>query len=65
MTRIKKGGEAKMLGYTDDDFKYKTCPDCGGCGKEPSSLDYKCFRCHGSGRIKIEPPKYTSNKNKR
>jgi DnaJ-class molecular chaperone len=54
-----------MIGYSDSDFRYKTCPDCGGCGKEPSSLDHKCFKCHGSGRIKIEPPKYKYTKGRK
>lgn len=31
-----------------------TCPVCAGCGKDLSSLDYKCFECNGTGKITKE-----------
>ncbi len=29
--------------------KRKTCPECGGSGKDNATLDWKCWRCNGSG----------------
>lgn len=34
--------------------KRKTCPECGGSGKDNATLDWKCCRCKGLGMIKEE-----------
>ena len=44
------GIEGGWWTYTSES-KYKTCPICGGTGKD-STLDWKCFRCGGSGEVR-------------
>ncbi len=34
--------------------KRKTCPECGGSGKDNATLDWKCWRCNGSGEVDID-----------
>lgn len=34
--------------------KRKTCPECGGSGKDNATLDWKCWKCNGIGIIKIK-----------
>lgn len=34
--------------------KKKKCPECAGTGKDNATLDWKCWRCEGSGEIDIE-----------
>ena len=31
---------------------YRTCPECGGTGKDNATLDWKCWGCNGIGEIK-------------
>ena len=40
--------------YYSYETEYETCPDCGGTGKDNATLDWKCYRCNGLGRIKKE-----------
>lgn len=32
----------------------KTCPECGGSGKDNASLDWKCYYCDGLGKVSKE-----------
>lgn len=32
--------------------EYETCPECCGTGKDNATLDWKCYRCNGTGRVK-------------
>ena len=32
----------------------KTCPECGGTGKDNATLDWKCYMCNGLGTIEID-----------
>ncbi len=36
------------------DNEYETCSECGGSGKDNATLDWKCWKCDGIGRIKIK-----------
>lgn len=36
------------------EIRFETCPECGGSGKDNATLDWKCWRCGGSGEIKVE-----------
>lgn len=31
----------------------KTCPFCGGSGKDKNNKDEKCRPCNGSGQLKV------------
>ena len=46
------GIEGGWWSFTPED-EYKTCPECGGSGKDNDTLDWKCWRCNGIGRIKL------------
>ena len=47
------GIEGSWMTFTYE-TEYETCPDCGGTGKDTATLDWKCYRCNGLGRIKKE-----------
>lgn len=32
----------------------KTCPECGGSGKDNVTLNCDCWRCKGSGKIDLD-----------
>jgi len=34
--------------------KKRTCPECGGSGKDNATLDWKCRRHNGSGEVDID-----------
>ena len=35
------------------DFTEETCPECCGTGKENATLDWKCYTCNVTGRVKV------------
>ena len=45
--------------------EYKTCPECGGTGKDNATLDWKCYCCNGLGRIKTTHVHDEKNNNKK
>lgn len=38
-----------------EDSKFKTCPECGGNGKDNDTLDWqRCWLCDGIGKVLID-----------
>lgn len=38
--------------FPEIDDTYITCPECCGTGKDNYTLDWECFECGGTGKIK-------------